>query len=379
MAMQKVAGLLAEWHNITPEMVERGRIKTDKAFQPRNTKLVPLREQKRLERESARHVEYLVAKLADGKDLDALLIAHIDSVLYLIDGHHRLQAYRKSQRSKVPTRIRNSTWEEAIMASKAVNCSAAKLPMHSDQRLEAAWQYIALRTDGGKDKAAKGESLRSIGSLFGISHSTVGTMLKALSTIKGMHFFQNEVDIGTQWPHWKQAKGRLSDVRGRFAKHSELTKEGMEDEKRAARLGDIIDTDGMEAFMRALWLLGDEIYGEIKSAAMSLERDDVQRTVKIWLQWYNKRLRQGIKEANAASGPVKILQFTERIHPTFPSGYLTDRKSTITPLDPGHAPGSHEAARAYAVPWVMRDRFHGLNITPHPAAPQSHTNNPAHW
>jgi len=179
MAME-LKPLLAEWRKIKPEMVEIGSIHTDTAFQPRNDRLPPFKDWGRMKKTSQQHTDTLTRKLEDGRNLAPVLVARIDGQLFVIDGHHRLDAYRRAKRESIPARIRDSTKKQAVRASLAVNCDFVKLPMHKEQCLDVAWQYIAMLTTQGKRELPQGISRRDIGRIFGVSHDTIANMTKRI-------------------------------------------------------------------------------------------------------------------------------------------------------------------------------------------------------
>lgn len=258
--MQKLEAMLAEWRALEPQEVSLGRLREAEAYQPRNVRLAPFRDRGRLESASEAHIADLAAKLASGHDLEPLLVARIGGELFLIDGHHRLRAYRREGRRSVPVRIRESTEAEALLASKAVNCDGVKLPMHAEQKREAAWQYLALQTSRGRYRLPDGESLRRIAATFGAGKSTLSRMLQRMPTVALGDYPADACDPGTGWPQWKHVKGNAwRDV---AAEVPEDVRERHRDERRAAQLGKIIDRDGMEAFLRSLRLLEAEAITE---------------------------------------------------------------------------------------------------------------------
>jgi len=196
MAME-IKPLLAEWRKIKPEMVPIASIKTAGAYQPRIDRLPPFKDRRRMSETSQRHADILTGKLGDGQNLAPVLVARINGQLYLIDGHHRLDAYRRAERECIPARIRDSTKKQAIRASLAVNCDFVKLPMHPEQCREAAWQTIALLTHQGKRELPQGVSRRDIGRTFGVSHDTIATMTKRLEHVNPADFTPEACHPGT--------------------------------------------------------------------------------------------------------------------------------------------------------------------------------------
>lgn len=255
--MEKLETLLARWRCLEPQAVPLGRLKSHPMFQPRDTRLAPYRDRGRLESESERHVDDLASKLEDGRDLEPVLAARIDGKLWLIDGHHRLKAYRRRQRSTVPARIMDTTRDAALMVSKAVNCDGVKLPMHAEQKREAAWQYLAMRTNRGRRELPDGESLRAIGRTFGVGKDTMARMHREyVPKVNPSDYSAEACDPGTGWPQWKHVKGNA--WRDAFDDADGEARERHKDERRAAKLATMIERDGLDAFLRSVRLLAVE-------------------------------------------------------------------------------------------------------------------------
>lgn len=247
---------LRRWQELPPQEIAIASIKIDAALQPRSGRLVPTKDQHRVTKASEEHVARLCVKLQGGKDeqLEPLLIADVDGVLYLVDGHHRLQAYRKAKRSLVPVRIRSSAMADAVMASKLVNLDGTKIPLTREQAAEACWQFLADLTLQGRTET--GMSLREIAGPFGVGKDTVGSMIDNLRAIKPCDFSSAACDPGTGWPLWKyvkQSKWRpqieVTDVEKRLA---------MQTQKDAARLAAFRDKLGPARIKAAVSLLLDE-------------------------------------------------------------------------------------------------------------------------
>lgn len=254
--MEKLEELLRRWRAIEPQQVSVRKTKVDPIFQPRETRLAPYRDRGRLEADSLRHVEDLAAKLDDGVDLEPILVGHLNGAQWLIDGHHRLQAYRRQQRSHIPARVLEVSWNEAIAASKAANCDGVKLPMHLEQKREAAWQYLAITTGQGRQALPEGLSLRSIGRTFGVGRSTLSRMHQRLPGINREEFLPAACDPGTDWPQWKHVKGNA--IRDRFG---EVT-DDMQVTQLAAKLATLLAKNGTEVFLKAFSALESEALSE---------------------------------------------------------------------------------------------------------------------
>lgn len=273
MTTENPEALLTQWRAVDPQQMPCGRIKLDAMFQPRNARLTPFRDRGRLEEQGRAHVEDLAGKLEGGSQLEPVLVARIDGKLYLIDGHHRMQAYRRDGRDTIPARIRDSTRQEALIASKAANCDGVKLPMHAEQQREAAWQYLAIVTRQGRRELPEGLSTRSIARLFGTKKDTVWRMQRRLATVDPAGWSAAALDPGTGWPQWIHVKGNA--IRDRFADAPEDVREQHRDERRAAMLAKMIDRDGLEPFLRSLRLLADEaVAAEANRLAEAMAGED---------------------------------------------------------------------------------------------------------
>jgi len=260
MAMENLDTLLTQWRSIEPAMIEIINIKVDPAFQPRNERLPPFKDQGRMHKTSQHHEDILTGKLGDGRELDPLLIARIDGCLYLIDGHHRLAAYQREVRTHVPACVRDSTELEAFKASLAVNCDYLKLPMHPEQCREAAWQYIAILTKKGKREWPKDISRRDIGRTFGVSHDTIATMAQRAVKVNIADFTPEACHPGTRWPHWKWVKGNA--WRDIFNDVSTDIREQHRVERLAIKYGKDIEKYGFDVFRRAVELIDRETEDE---------------------------------------------------------------------------------------------------------------------
>lgn len=269
--MESTESVLSRWLLLPAEELAISSIKTAPAYQPRAVGLAPYRDRARLERESEQHVARLAECATGGGQLDPLLVARIDGRLYVVDGHHRLRAYKRAGRRAVPARVLDLTHAQAVLVSKLVNCSGAKLALHAEQARECAWQVLAHLTRRGRNPLPAGVSVRSVGRTYGTSHETVRAMLRRLSTVKPCEYGQEACDPGTGWPQWRYVKGNA--IRSRFTDVDDDARERHRDEKRAAKLADMIEKDGLAAFMRSLRLLGAEAMRDAEEIVSTLPDD----------------------------------------------------------------------------------------------------------
>lgn len=187
------------------EMVERTRIKTHPALQPRDLALLKQRERVRQEEQSEMHVHDMALLLkADPKaQLAALHLADVGGELYVVDGHHRLQAYKRAKRDQVPARLKAMTMRQASHASKLANVTHTKLEMRAAQKRNALWHHLAAITHEGANPLPVGVSQRSLQGRFGGSLDTVQRMLKRLPHVIPDEYPPEHRDGITGWPHWR--------------------------------------------------------------------------------------------------------------------------------------------------------------------------------
>ena len=93
--------------------------------------------------EDQKHTLELARILKDqDKPLEPILVTPIGSGFYVVDGHHRLQAYRTARWEKtIPVVYFEGTVQEACLEAFRLNCKN-KLPMTIDDKREAAWRLL---------------------------------------------------------------------------------------------------------------------------------------------------------------------------------------------------------------------------------------------
>jgi ParB-like chromosome segregation protein Spo0J len=235
-------------------------LQTDDAFQPRNGRMVPFREQTGVDSRSEAHIGTmrLVLEAAQSVELEPVLVAEIDGHLYVVDGHHRLQAYRRAQRDTVPVRVMPLDRQRAVLVSKLANCEARALEMHAEQRRDAAWQYLAAVTRRGAERLPTGESLRAIAGRFGVSRDTIGRMVKQLPKVNPKEWNSEAHDPGTGFPRWRYVRESKGGWHGMKQEMDVEQITQQEAEKLAKKIGALIDKANPEAVRRAVRMLGIE-------------------------------------------------------------------------------------------------------------------------
>ncbi len=88
------------------------------------------------------HVRVLVRALGTGKErkpLDAVLVTAVGKTFYLVDGHHRMEAYHTAKWAKqIPVEVFKGSLSDARDEAFARNLKD-KLPMSLQAKLQAAW------------------------------------------------------------------------------------------------------------------------------------------------------------------------------------------------------------------------------------------------
>jgi|GEM_PF-882087 len=249
-------------------MLSLTELKTHTTLQPRNSRLVPIKDAGRVEQRSADHKVMLGFVLDCSQDvqLEPIWVADIqcsdksDVVggFYVVDGHHRRDAYIKAKRVAIPARVCSMDIGTAVLVSKSVNCTGRSLEMHREQRLDAAWQFIAAVTEQGTKPLPKGESTRTVARNFGIGHSTAGRMLAELGNVGLENFPTMMRDPGTGWPRWRYVRQSKSPWQTPIGLLSDKEQVQREAEKLARIIVDMVEKSSYEARARALEILANE-------------------------------------------------------------------------------------------------------------------------
>lgn len=205
---------LEQFRRSPQQLLPIGNVRLADALQPRVARIVPIRDKGRIEQAREQHIATLRLALeaSEQTQLEPVWIAdigHTEPVapgLYLVDGHHRLAAYRQARRDAIPASILPMDWHAAVAVSKLVNCTGRSLALHKEQCRDAAWQYLAILTRRGANELPKGESLRLVAGRFGISKNTVSSMLTYLPRVVPTEFHSLAIDPGTGWPRWRYVR-----------------------------------------------------------------------------------------------------------------------------------------------------------------------------
>ena len=112
-------------------------------------------------------------KKVEAKPSAYFLIYRVGRRAFLLDGHHRLEAYRRAKANDpVPVEFFQGSPAEAVLAARKAN-SEPKLPMSVTERHDDAWRLVKL---GRHSKA-------EIQGAANVSHGSVAAMRAALNAL----------------------------------------------------------------------------------------------------------------------------------------------------------------------------------------------------
>ena len=186
-AAELLAGLVKEWtpdetkelsHNLKLREVET----IPALFQPREI--------------AEKHISDLRKVLKRNLEVDPVTVLRVGQRSILIDGHHRLEAYRLEKRKTLPVVWFRGTPEEATLEAGMMN-SKAKLPMSSAERQNYAWRMVLIGIHSKAD----------IAEASGVSSSQVATMRKVRKDLGTAAF-----DYPTWWKARRASQGNPEDM-----------------------------------------------------------------------------------------------------------------------------------------------------------------------
>lgn len=261
--------------------------KAESVFQPRTL-------QGRM-REDMAHLKTLAGAVGTPekpKFLDPITVWWGGDRWFVIDGHHRIEAYQQvGIRAAVPVTIFTGTLDEAMAHSSASN-SKDKLPMSMNDKRNAAWRLVVL-TDWSKTK---------IMDATGISKGTVDNMrtvkAKLFGASDGDHS-EGELAVTPEELSEKTWKAAKFEASGR-----ELDPNYDPDEASRKRAGEIAQRltgaiqskmfQDTEAFALALLMIDDRLpgmmmetqaWGEALRETVSALRDDYAPAAELADHW----------------------------------------------------------------------------------------------
>ena len=172
-----------------------------------------------------RHVDDLAGVLKCGNALDPLTLWRdpTSQRLVVVDGHHRVAAYKQAGwQKKVPVVVYSCSLEEARLLALQEN-GKTRLPLTNEERMDAAWSLVCLDCPS--------YSKRTIVEHTGVSDGTVAKMRRTRKELLGP-----QLD-GVLPDHWWRALAMLKGTEDR--EYTEEDRQAMIDAK-AAQLDDKI-------------------------------------------------------------------------------------------------------------------------------------------
>lgn len=139
------------------------------------------------------HVHDLTRVAKSGRLFDPLVVIQIGGTAFLVDGHHRREAYLKAQITQpIPVSYFSGSVEEAVLEAGRAN-SKAKQPMTNTERQDFAWRLVRLGS----------YTRNQVAEAAGVSVRQVATMREVLKEL-GEDAFEHE----SWWKARQAASGK---------------------------------------------------------------------------------------------------------------------------------------------------------------------------
>lgn len=135
-----------------------------------------------------------------GAELDPVKVVAFGNDWYLVDGHHRLEAYREAEWTKpIPVEVRHSELKGDARIGWAIQESVEdnkknRLAMSETDKMDAAWAAVARGDE---------LSVHETSVLYDVSKRTVANMRQAVKTLR-----EAEVPL-EQVVSWQRAKNEV--------------------------------------------------------------------------------------------------------------------------------------------------------------------------
>lgn len=239
-----------------PQPLPVHTITTDEAFQPRAASVVKFRKRAVVATLEETWVRTLCMTLeaSNTAELDPILCAEVGGKLYVVDGHHRLEAYRQAKRATIPARFIPLSQHDAVMVSKVANfMRPGGLPMDNEQTRDCCWYEIIEATKGGTLPLPG--SLREWAGRYGAGadKQTVARMMDKLKMLDPAQYAEGSRAPGMQYPRWKYARNpKARDSGWTPASDEERAKD------LARKIGALIHPETPEVVRRALQMLTED-------------------------------------------------------------------------------------------------------------------------
>lgn len=187
----------------TPERLEElERQRQDSTISDQTIHSIPLDQvqsmpevfQPRMSQVDEKHVSDLRGSLKTVGELTPVIVIALGKHPVIVDGHHRLEAYRMEQRDEIPVEFFRGTVQEAILLSGTAN-SKTIMPLNRFQRSNWAWKLVRMVNPG--DTCGYLFSKRQITVSSGASNGAVAAMRRAARALG-----ENADD----YPNWDAAR-----------------------------------------------------------------------------------------------------------------------------------------------------------------------------
>lgn len=151
------------------------------------------------------HISALAKEPKAGRPLDPVTVVDMGGKWFLVDGHHRMQAYRRAKwKREVPVNVVQSNLQAAERVEWAITLSIAenakaKLGLVEADKMARAWQAVAREAPG---------SIAGLSKTYGVSERTIANMRKVRATL---------ADAGKDLeltPSWSAANRAFRELEG---------------------------------------------------------------------------------------------------------------------------------------------------------------------
>lgn len=164
------------------------RIKTDVRLQARLLPVLQFDQREHAKADMERHAEAMAQRISEGlaDDIPPILVALTEGeALHVIDGHHRLQAFKQAGRTEIKARCLPMLFVTAGLVCQRVNLDRVTLALDPLQLKELAWQEVLRLTEKGTKDLPPGSTYRTIAAMFRMpnGHQTVANMMKRAKAI----------------------------------------------------------------------------------------------------------------------------------------------------------------------------------------------------
>jgi ParB-like chromosome segregation protein Spo0J len=155
---------------------------------------------------SETHVEHLARVVRNGTELDPVKVVAFGPDWYLVDGHHRLEAYRVAEwDGPIPVDVRHSDLMGDARISWAIQESVEdnkknRLAMSETDKIDAAWACVAR----GDELSTRETAVR-----YGVSQRSVANMRQIAKTLREADVSPDRIAF---WRTAKREVQRLNDA-----------------------------------------------------------------------------------------------------------------------------------------------------------------------